>query len=351
MLRPALRDLQWRRRRFAIAVIGTALVFGMALVINGVSNGFKAEASRTVSLLGVNVWVVARGADGPFLGSSPMAAARVAEVAPLPGVRRAVPTVFTRKDIVSGGSAKPVNVFGAPAGTLGLPTASQGHAPTRSGEIAISTKLSGYGIGSHLTLAGHPFTVVGTVSDATALAGVPDVYVTLRDAQLVAFAGQPVASAIGVAGTVPAQLPRGLATLSNHAAQEDLLRALAQARSSIALLAVLLWIVAAMIVGSVIYVSVLERQQDFAVFKATGVSSGSILGGLAIQAVVLSIGAAIIGSGIAAVLGPNFPMPVSLTLRSYLLLPLIAVAVGLIASLSGLRRAVSVDPALAFGGP
>jgi putative ABC transport system permease protein len=45
------------------------------------------------------------------------------------------------------------------------------------------------------------------------------------------------------------------------------------------------------------------------------------------------------------------PLPVSLTLHSYLLLPVIAIVVGIVASLSGLRKAVSVDPALAFGGP
>jgi putative ABC transport system permease protein len=351
MLRPALRDLQWRRRRFAIALFGTALVFGMTLVITGISSGFNAEASNSVSELHVTTWIVGKGASGPFLGSSPMAASRVNQVVGLPGIIRAVDTVFTRKDIVRDGQPTPVNVFGAPAGNLGLPEATEGRAPARSGQIAISTKLHGYSIGSALVLAGHRFTVVGTVANATALAGVPDVFLTLHDAELVAFAGQPVASAIAVSGHVPAQLPPGLASLSNQAARSDLLRALAQAESSITLLAVLLWVVAALIVGSVIYVSVLERQRDFAVFKATGVSSSSILGGLAVQAIVLSIAAAVIGSGIAALLGPNFPMPVSITLSSYLLLPAIAVGVGLLASLSGLRKAVSVDPALAFGGP
>jgi hypothetical protein len=31
MWRVALRDLQWRRRRFVIAVLATSLVFGMTL--------------------------------------------------------------------------------------------------------------------------------------------------------------------------------------------------------------------------------------------------------------------------------------------------------------------------------
>lgn len=351
MLRTAMRDLQWRIRRFAIATLGVALVFGLTLVITGVSTGFLTEANRTVDEMGASVWVVGKGADGPFLGSAPFSAARVSEVAGLPGVVRAVDTVYTHRDVVKGPIDTPVNVFGAPTGTLGMPVMSSGRSPTRVDQIAISTKLKGYRIGSNLLLAGHRFTVVGTVDDSTALAGTPNVFLTLAGAQQVAFAGLPVVSAIAVRGTLPARLPPGLAEVSNGAARADLLRALGSARSSITLLATLLWVVAAMIVGSVIYVSVLERQRDFAVFKATGTSTSSILGSLTIQAVVLSILAAIIGSGIASVLGPTFPLPVTLTFHAYLLLPAIAVVVGLLASLSGLRKAVSVEPALAFGGP
>ena len=36
---------------------------------------------------------------------------------------------------------------------------------------------------------------------------------------------------------------------------------------------------------------------------------------------------------------------------AFVALPVIAVLIGLIASAAGLRRAVSVDPAIAFGGP
>ncbi len=57
-----------------------------------------------------------------------------------------------------------------------------------------------------------------------------------------------------------------------------------------------------------------------------------------------------IGAFIAAVLGPAFPMQVSITRDAMLFLPVIAVIVGLVASISGLRRVAAVDPALAFGG-
>ena len=36
---------------------------------------------------------------------------------------------------------------------------------------------------------------------------------------------------------------------------------------------------------------------------------------------------------------------------AYVALPLAAMVIGLLASLAGFRRAVAVDPALAFGGP
>ena len=51
------------------------------------------------------------------------------------------------------------------------------------------------------------------------------------------------------------------------------------------------------------------------------------------------------------VLAPLFPMRVDIPDGAFLLLPVVAIAIGLIASGAGLRRAVSVDPALAFGGP
>jgi putative ABC transport system permease protein len=36
---------------------------------------------------------------------------------------------------------------------------------------------------------------------------------------------------------------------------------------------------------------------------------------------------------------------------AFLLLPVVAVTIGVLASVAGLRRAVTVDPARAFGGP
>jgi putative ABC transport system permease protein len=59
----------------------------------------------------------------------------------------------------------------------------------------------------------------------------------------------------------------------------------------------------------------------------------------------------VVGVIFAQLLAPMFPMTVVVPAGAYLALPVVALVIGLLASAAGLRRAVSVDPALAFGGP
>jgi putative ABC transport system permease protein len=164
------------------------------------------------------------------------------------------------------------------------------------------------------------------------------------------FSGQPLVSAIGLRGT-PAEIPDGYQIVHRDVAVDDLLRPLQNALSAISYLAILLWAVAALIVGSLIYLSALERTRDFAIFKAVGVSTRSVLAGLALQAVVVAVVAAALGGLLSLALGPLFPIRVVVPTSAFVLLPVIAVAIGLLASVAGMRRVVTVDPALAFGGP
>ncbi|HSI79819.1 MAG TPA: hypothetical protein VK919_04120, partial [Solirubrobacterales bacterium] len=67
-----LRDLQFRLRQFAIAVVGAGLAFGLALVLSGMSAGFREEARETTEAIGADRWVVPRGVEGPFTSQSTM---------------------------------------------------------------------------------------------------------------------------------------------------------------------------------------------------------------------------------------------------------------------------------------
>ena len=57
----------------------------------------------------------------------------------------------------------------------------------------------------------------------------------------------------------------------------------------------------------------------------------------------------VLAIGIALLLKPFFPFQIVLSSSVYLLLAVVSIAVGLVASLAGLRRVIGVDPALAFG--
>ena len=349
MLLAALRDLQWRRRRVATALVGTGLVFCMTLVLTGLSNGFAAEAEDTVESFGVETWLVREGATGPFLGASPIADVVVEEAARLPGVSAAAPMVYSRKGAGEGGDTDEVNIFGTTSDGPAMPTVSNGRSPEQPDEVAASSRL-GYDVGDRIAVSGQRFRVVGEVDGSTALAGVPNVFMTVDGAQEVAFAGQPIVNAIALDGR-PEQPLDGFTIMDVDDARADLLRPVEQARSAITVLAVLLWLVAATIVGSVIYLSALERVRDFAVYKATGMSTAAVAADLALQAVILAVLAAAVGAVLAALLGPRFPLPVKVPITAFALLPVLATLVGLVASLAGLRRAVTVDPALAFSGP
>jgi putative ABC transport system permease protein len=345
----ALRDLQWRRRRFIIAVIGTGVVFAMTLVITGLANGFDVQANDTVDSMGIDQWVIPDGAAGPFLGQAPFPASLAADVAASDGVTSAVPQVFAGTTMKKGDTDLQVNVFGAPRDGPGMPEVDEGRRPEAADEIAVSS-VTGKHVGDTVELGAQKLDVVGEVGNSTALAGLANVFLTVEGAQAVAFAGQQLASSVAVLGHLRSA-PDGYRVVGAQGATDDLLRPLNASHAAISFVAVLLWLVAALIVGSVIYLSALERVRDFAVFKAVGVSSRAIMAGLAFQAVIVALVAAILGGLLSFVLAPVFPLKVAVPGSALALLPVIGIVVGLLASLAGLRRAVAVDPALAFGGP
>ena len=94
----------------------------------------------------------------------------------------------------------------------------------------------------------------------------------------------------------------------------------------------------------------LDKLRNEKVVKAIGVGSRALVISLALQAVLLSVIAAGLGVVLGAVLAPAFPMSISLGVRNCLELVAAAVGVGIVASVMALRRAIGVDPAVAFGG-
>jgi putative ABC transport system permease protein len=344
----ALRNVQFRRRQFLLAVVGTALVFGMALLVTGIREGFRTEAQRMLDGMGGDTWAVTSSSSGPFTGSEPMLAVTADDLGREAGVRRADPVVISSRPVRMGNEFRSVHVIGYRVGGLGAPTPVDGRPVAASGEAVVDKKL-GLGVGDTLNVGGRQVKVVGLVSDRTYYGGTPSTYVPIEDVQALVYKGAPLSTAIVMEGR-PLTAAEGLKFMSKEQVQGDLLRPLGTADRSINTTRILLWVVAAVIVGAVMYMSALERVRDFAVLKAVGGKTRVLVTSLAFEAMVACLAAAGLAVAMARLLAPTIPLPITITTDAYLALPVVAVVVGVIASLFGVRRAVRTDPALAFSG-
>ena len=224
MLFAALRDMQWRRRRLVIAIVSTGLVFAMTLVLTGLANGFRVEAQRTVDSIGVDTFVVKAGAAGPFLGATPFARSRLGSGRRFARRRGCGPTGLRGDDVKEGTSTRNVTAFGAPEHGPGMPRVSEGRAPSTPDEAAVSSTL-GRHVGDDLQVGAHTLRIVGIVPNSTALAKMPNIFLTTEGLQQLAYNGQPMVTSIGIVGT-PRQLPDGYQTVDRAAGVNDLLRPL-----------------------------------------------------------------------------------------------------------------------------
>ena len=344
----SLRDLQWRTRRFLIAAIATGLVFGVALMARGIANSFSVEVRDTVAALGAQNWLVPRGSPGPFTDPGAFPVSRTAAISHVGGVSAVGPVLIGHA--LSSGSLgqRDVNVLGVEPGRLGSPTVVAGHA-LRSGADVVADKSLGATVGQSISLNGSAFTVVGLVTGVTYFAGEPVVFMPIAAADRIDNNGLALASAILLRGTPDRPVP-GFTSLSDAQVRTDLARPTLQAAQTISLIEILLWLVAAGIIAAIIYLSALERRADFAVLKAVGTPGGHLFFGLVLQALALALGSAVIGLLVEALIAPTAAMAVRVSVGDYAAVPIVAVIVGVAASILPARRAATIDPALAFGG-
>lgn len=341
-----LRDLQFRRRQFAIAVAGAGLAFALTLVLSGMSAGFRVEARKSVEAMDARAWVVPHGVTGPFTSQSTLPADLADRVA---GGGQVEPiATFGHVARVQGKGDIDVTVIGHSIGALGDPAWGRGDVSLPRGQAAADERL-GVKQGDSITLGSRKLRVVRTVRDRTIFVGQPIVFVSLPEAQQIAFGGRALANAL-LAREVPSSVPGGLHAVTEDDVREDLLRPMDGAVGSIDFMRLLMWVLAAVVIAAITYLSALERLRDFAVLKAVGGSPGTLLLSLSAQAVVASLLAAALGAALAQVLATGFPMPVAIQPEAYVALPVVALVVGVLASLAAVRRVTKVDPALAFAG-
>lgn len=354
MLLLTLRDLRHRRTRFLIVTTVAAVVFALLFLMNGLVEQFHREPVDTTRSFGADGWVLATGVAGPFTSS---ASVPVSNLARLDAPRRS-PIVVARASlhrgtgsaggVSPGGSSREVVIVGHDPKGLGAPRVIDGRTAASTGEI-VTDRSIGARIGSDVQIGQDRYRVVGRTRNATVLAGVPLVYVVLGDAQDMVFGSRSVVTGFLVRGHIVA-LPSGMALRTNDEVADDTFHPLKNAIVSIDLVRALLWLVAAVIIGAVVFLSALERQRDFAVLKAVGTTNAKLAGGLALQAVLIALLAVLVASVLQLLLRPAFPLRIRVPDADYWRLPVLGSLVALLAAAAGMRSVVRTDPASAFAG-
>ena len=241
------------------------------------SRSFGNEASVTVAAIGADGVAGAGRARRASSSSAVLPADTLVRVAAAPNVTGAAAIAVVHADLRVHPDDEVTALTLVGTSDIGSSDASPGFAaprsttdgwPTASGEATAERSL-GVDLGDSMDRVGYLFTVVGHTDGVTVTAGVPVSFVALEDAQAIGYAGAPLATAIAVTGH-PGKAPADLSLLTNDAVRSDLLVPLKDAVSTIQLILDLLWLVAVMVIGSVVYLTSLDRTRDFVVLKATG---------------------------------------------------------------------------------
>lgn len=344
MLLLTFRDFLHRLTRFVVVIGVGAVVFALLFVMTGLVEQFNLEPYDTVDAMGADHWVVATGISGPFTAASAVPADSVGAVT----ADEVAPVVVTRSSLGTGGEITEIVLVGHVIDGLGGPGTVDGRAVQEPGEVVLDDSL-GIAVGETVAVAGTELRVVGLTDRTTLLAGIPLAFVAIADAQQLTYGDDGLVSAFLTTGPPPTAGPE-FTVMTSEAVADDVLGPIENAISSVDLVRALLWFVAALITGSVVYLSALERQRDFAVLKAVGTPNRTLMASLGLQAAlvaVLSVGLAI---GLQALLVPLFPMAVVVPTRAFWQVPVFAIVMALVAGAAGMRKVSSSDPALAFSG-
>jgi putative ABC transport system permease protein len=338
--------MQFRAPRFVATVLASAVVFSVVLVMNGLSGQFPVESRDTVRGFGADHWVMDDTEGGPFTGRSLIPAALADDLVASGAAETTGAVALGLNTVRLAGRPRLVRTVGHTPGRLGQPRLVEGRQVASRGEM-VATRESKLHVGARIEVGGTGFTVVGLTSRMTVTGGLPLLFLTLEDAQAILQDGNPVATAVLVRGRL-GPLPEGYKSLTPKETWTDAVRPVEVMMSALRLVGLLLWAAATVVIGAVVYVSALERLRDFALVKALGGTSLDVLGSVAVQSGLLALAAAALGAGLATLYIPRFPFYVNPPNAAYLQLAGLAAGSGLLASVAGIRKAVRVEPSVAF---
>lgn len=363
--------LEWRliahdRMRFAITTVGVGLAVVLMLFLLGLYAGVKTECNGYVASRPVDAWVMQNNTTNFIRSSSILPVSLADSLRRVPGVAEVSPVLRLINTLEVNGQSTTAFVIGIePGSTAGRPTVIAGSAELEAGEMIVDQALArrlGLGLGDSLIVQGHRFTVRG-LSVGTNAVITQFTFISLDEARdLLGFGGVISFLLVRAApGTDSAALTQALRArgrgVNVFTAAAFTGNNLAEMRTGLlpilATVATLGAIVGMAVLTLMLYGSILERREDYALLKAIGARSGFV-SALIVRQSLIAVGCGLV-VGLAAYLAIA---PLALRFVSSLVLALspaivavVAVAallIGLAGALLPLRRVNRIYPAEVF---
>lgn len=400
----ALRDVRRHLARFVGTAAGLGLLLSVVVAMQGIYAGMVDDATILTRAMHADLWLVQRDTRGPFAEGSRLDPSVEARAAAVPGIRTAQPYTYQLIQREHRGAVMRIALVGLgwpddPGRALPLVRGRRLQQP--HGEMIVDASL-GLGIGESLALAGEQYRVVGLTKNALTSGGDSVAFVSVADAEVIAF-DQPAEAAVLERQRVVERLRRtdlgrGQPTLEDLATdprwrapalasppvaavlveadphriaevrevmrswgdvsvysqdeEEALLLGgvVQRARMQIGLFTGILTLTAAVIIMMVMYNLTLEKTHDLAVLKLMGAPRTRLLGLILQQAWLLGA----LGYAVAFAMGelvfPMFPRRVLITETISLVAPLATMGIVTLASILGLTHVMRIDPSIALEG-
>jgi putative ABC transport system permease protein len=395
----AIYDLKLYKGRFIATIIGVGLLFTIVLAMNGLYRGNIYEGLAVIKATNPDLWVVERYRGGPFNEQSALAEYYHYSVKSIPGVEKACPFIYYTLERRIGGESRHFSIIGYDvfAGLGGPQRIIAGRGLRQAHYEMVADKKLGVHLGDRVPLGLHTYTVVGLTKGAIDTNGDPLVFLSLPDAQEIAYqkdneevrtqrqrllrtlngqkslsnaATTSLAAALAPdthiinavlvhlkPGAEKAAVARNIKNwlyLSVFTTEQEiqlmLKGRLAGMTKQLLLFRTLLMIVSVVIIALVIYTFTMEKIRAIAVMKLIGAPNKVIVRLVMEQSLLLTISAFLFALALINQTYPYFPKTILLVPMDELITFIVVFFGGILASLLGLRQALKTQPALALGG-
>lgn len=397
----AIRDIRYHRGRFILTTIGLGLLLGVVISMGGIYRGLIADALAILHANKADIWVVQQHTNGPFAESSRIPEDIKYRIRAVPGVAEASPLSFQPIQIERHGKPFRFFLIGYElSGFGGPPEIVAGRGIRQKHYEMVAARAMGMQIGEKIHLGLHDYTIVGLTGKIVSSSGDPVAYVSLADAQNIQFKkdnnairndreriGANLATIQTLSPVQGKYLQQNISAIteSTHTVNTIVVRLapganlqevqerisrwnhfkpisdaeqtailakgmIEKARMQLGLFRVILLVISAVIISLIIYTSTLDKIKVIATLKLIGSQNRVIIGMILQQSLLMGFIAYFIGYGLILLTYEKFPRRIVLEAFDLQILFVIVMAICMISSFVGIRKALKVEPGEALGG-